>query len=85
MSSLLSNSSNENTNEIVIYKNHEWVEHYSSLVNKITPTYNMSSNSLNEWYQKEERSSQREDFTTPYFDGLKLKNGLRNANFLRIR
>lgn len=72
MSSLLSNNSNENNNEITSYKNHEWVEHYSLLINKIAPTYNSSSNSLNEWYQKEERTSQREDFTTPYFDGLKL-------------
>lgn len=27
---------------------------------------------INEWYQKEERSAQREDFTTPYFDCLLL-------------
>lgn len=57
MSSLIENELN----------NHEWVKYYTALVNKSS-----SSCNLNEWYQKEERTTQREDFTTPYFDGVKL-------------
>ena len=75
-------SSNNETNETASI-NHEWVKYYSLLINKIptsaaaaaasaTASNSSSNSSLNEWYQKEERSSQREDFTTPYFDGLKL-------------
>jgi protein phosphatase slingshot len=48
-------------------QHHEWVKHYSSLIAKFR-----SEQHINEWYQKEERSVQREDFTTPYFDCLKL-------------
>jgi hypothetical protein len=47
--------------------NHEWVKYYSSLISK-----NKTNEVINEWYQKEERSALREDFTTPYFDCLQL-------------
>lgn len=47
--------------------NHEWVKYYSSLIGK-----NKATEVINEWYQKEERGAQREDFTTPYFDCLQL-------------
>ena len=49
-------------------QHHEWVKYYSSLIAK----YRTEQQYINEWYQKEERSVQREDFTTPYFDCLKL-------------
>lgn len=44
--------------------NHQWVKHYTAFIakNKMEQQY------LNEWYQKEDRSAQREEFTTPYFD-----------------
>lgn len=48
--------------------NHEWVKYYSSLICK----NNKTNEVINEWYQKEERSALREDFTTPYFDCLQL-------------
>ena len=71
MSSLVSNETSEPT-----ATNHEWVKYYSQLINKTTAAAaavsSSSNSSLNEWYQKEERTSQREDFTTPYFDGIKL-------------
>lgn len=47
-------------------QHHEWVKYYSQLV------ANRPDQSINEWYQREERSGQRDDFTTPYFDCLKL-------------
>ena len=52
--------------ETQLQLNHEWVKYYTALVNKST------TSNVNEWYQKEERTSQREDFTTPYYDGVKL-------------
>jgi len=42
--------------------NHEWVKHYTAAV------YRTKIDQQNEWYQNEDRSSQREEFTTPYFD-----------------
>jgi protein phosphatase slingshot len=48
--------------------NHEWVKYYTSLISK----NNKTNEVINEWYQKEERSALREDFTTPYFDCLQL-------------
>lgn len=61
-------SGNINTSTDSTTNNHEWAKYYSSLIgrNKCEQTY------INEWYQKEERSAQREDFTTPYFDCLQL-------------
>ncbi len=46
--------------------NHEWVKHYTSSV------YKTKIDQQNEWYQNEDRSSQREEFTTPYFDQVCL-------------
>ena len=67
----LASSSNMASSSISSSKaetNHEWVKYYSSLIGK-----NKSEQQfINEWYQKEERSAQREDFTTPYFDCLQL-------------
>lgn len=48
--------------------NHDMIKYYSFLINK----NKVEQQSINEWYQKEERSAQREDFTTPYFDSLLL-------------
>lgn len=62
--SLLTEISSSSSNEIA-QSNHEWVKYYASLVSRTTTN-------VNEWYQKEERSTQREDFTTPYYDGIKL-------------
>ena len=57
-----------------------WVKYYSSLISKNASTKNTNSNSSNnivnfntngfirEWYLKQERIAQREDFMTPYFD-----------------
>ena len=59
--------------------NHEWVKYYSSLINK-----NKVEQVVNEWYQKEERSAQREDFTTPYFDSLQLCKEQEVSFFLMI-
>ena len=47
-----------------VASNHEWVKYYVAFIGK----YKTDQQYLNEWYQKEERSAQREDFTTPYFD-----------------
>lgn len=44
--------------------NHQWVKHYTAFIGK----NKMEQQYLNEWYQKEDRSAQREEFTTPYFD-----------------
>lgn len=67
---------NENSNET---PNHEWVKYYSGLIGRNSGgNGNGGAKSpldqiyINEWYQKEERSAQREDFTTPYFDCLQL-------------
>lgn len=49
-------------------ENHDWIKYYSSLIGK----NKLEQQCINEWYQKEERSAQREDFTTPYFDSLQL-------------
>jgi hypothetical protein len=61
-----STSLNQSENGASATTNHEWVKYYSALKNK------NEIQVINEWYQKEERSAQREDFTTPYFDCLKL-------------
>ncbi|RNA41618.1 phosphatase Slingshot 2 -like protein [Brachionus plicatilis] len=49
-------------------QDHDMIKYYSFLINK----NRVEQQSINEWYQKEERSAQREDFTTPYFDSLLL-------------
>lgn len=65
------------------HSSHEWVKHYLLLIGKYLNHNNsnnsilnvnklMEQNYINEWYQKEERSAQRQDFTTPYFDSLLL-------------
>ncbi len=43
--------------------NHQWVKHYTAFIGRSK----MEQQYLNEWYQKEDRSAQREEFTTPYF------------------
>ena len=53
---------NQTNQELLV--NHEWVKHYSGFIGKSK----MEQQYLNEWYQKEDRSAQREEFTTPYFD-----------------
>ena len=45
--------------------NHEWVKHYTGFVGKSKVSEQLY---LNEWYQNEDRTVQREEFTTPYFD-----------------
>jgi protein-tyrosine phosphatase len=49
--------------------NHRWIKYYTRLAKLHAESNATSTSTINEWYQKEERSAQREDFTTPYFDG----------------
>lgn len=75
-SSASSPSFNTNPNDFMFalieqdhdHNNHDMIKYYSFLINR----NKVEQQSINEWYQKEERSAQREDFTTPYFDSLLL-------------
>jgi hypothetical protein len=62
------NQTHSNSQVMLRQQHHEWVKYYSSLIVK----YKTEQHYINEWFQKEERSMQRDDFTTPYFDCLKL-------------
>ena len=64
----ISSNISENNFNNNLCSNHEWIKYYSSLI----PKNKSEIQNINEWYQKEERSAQREDFTTPYFDCLQL-------------
>jgi hypothetical protein len=50
-------------------QNHEWIKYYLSKINKNSIE---QQTNVNEWYEKEPRMAQRDDFTTPYFDCFKL-------------
>ncbi|CAF0835985.1 unnamed protein product [Brachionus calyciflorus] len=71
-SSSSASSPSFNSNEFMMNfldeENHDMIRYYSNLINKNKHEQQF----INEWYQKEERTSQREDFTTPYFDSLLL-------------